>query len=369
MLLRKLVAVRKVDAELPGEVKSALVDSLYTPFASLVVGAVSGGVIGMMVWYRAEDPVLAVCSVSIFLVGVVRVLCALAYRRRTRPDTAGGVRRWERIYEIGAWTYSGMLGLLCFLSVLRSTDGALHLVVATTTAGYAAGITGRNAGRPFIAIGQLTFAALPLSIALLLYGDSFHFGLGLVLLLFVYGMTDITLGIREIIVQALVSTRENAALASRYGEQANRFDAALNNMSHGLCMFDKGNRLLVWNERFLELSGLPRSSVTPGASVRELVRASVRRGNHPGARGSQVLFEMHKGLTGSFTGQMLAPLGDGRTIALSRRMMADWGVGRYFRGGHRTREGPGAHRVHGPFRRTYGAAEPNQFPRAFAGSD
>jgi len=29
-----------------------------------------------------------------------------------------------------------------------------------------------------------------------------------------------------------------------------RFDAALANMSHGLCMFDSEHRLIVWNRRF-----------------------------------------------------------------------------------------------------------------------
>ena len=48
-------------------------------------------------------------------------------------------------------------------------------------------------------------------------------------------------------------TRKEATLAARFEEQANRFDIALNNMSHGLCMLDQQDRLQVWNERFLEL--------------------------------------------------------------------------------------------------------------------
>ena len=34
-----------------------------------------------------------------------------------------------------------------------------------------------------------------------------------------------------------------------------RFEGALNNMTQGLCMFDARNRLVVWNERFAEMSG------------------------------------------------------------------------------------------------------------------
>ena len=35
-----------------------------------------------------------------------------------------------------------------------------------------------------------------------------------------------------------------------------RFDAALNNMSHGLCMFDGDRRLIVCNKRYAEMYGL-----------------------------------------------------------------------------------------------------------------
>jgi len=31
-----------------------------------------------------------------------------------------------------------------------------------------------------------------------------------------------------------------------------KLDAALNNMSHGLCMFGPDNRLLLWNERYVK---------------------------------------------------------------------------------------------------------------------
>jgi PAS domain-containing protein len=32
-----------------------------------------------------------------------------------------------------------------------------------------------------------------------------------------------------------------------------KLDAALNNMSHGLCMFGPDNRLLLWNDRYVKM--------------------------------------------------------------------------------------------------------------------
>jgi PAS domain-containing protein len=43
---------------------------------------------------------------------------------------------------------------------------------------------------------------------------------------------------------------------------ANRFDAALNNMPHGLCMFDSDGSIVVSNQRLLHLMGLPAICAT-----------------------------------------------------------------------------------------------------------
>ena len=50
-----------------------------------------------------------------------------------------------------------------------------------------------------------------------------------------------------------------------------RFDAALNNMSHGLAMFDSDARLVVCNERFREMFRLSLEDVRPGRSLRDLL--------------------------------------------------------------------------------------------------
>ena len=39
-------------------------------------------------------------------------------------------------------------------------------------------------------------------------------------------------------------------------DQNRLFDAALNNMAQGVCMFDKDSRLVVSNERYLTMYGL-----------------------------------------------------------------------------------------------------------------
>ncbi|WP_284944659.1 putative bifunctional diguanylate cyclase/phosphodiesterase [Acidisoma cladoniae] len=77
---------------------------------------------------------------------------------------------------------------------------------------------------------------------------------------------------------------QNAALRNRDEAlriQNARFNAALNNMSHGLLMADKHDRLIVSNTRFLEMFGLRGEETEPGASLETVFRLMVERKVQP----------------------------------------------------------------------------------------
>ena len=325
MLIRKLLQTRKADAELPKEIRAALIELLFAPIASLILGAVACSIVGAAVALRVGDQWIMANSVAILAVGMLRVISALFYKRYKEADKLAATRIWEHVYEYGAWGFSALLGLLCWMAITRTADASLQMAVTTTTAGYAAAISGRNAGRPFIAVGQLTLCTLPMAVALLFYPDWVHTAMGLVVLMFVYGMIDITMSIRDIIIQALTMTRKEAALAARFEQQANRFDIALNNMSHGLCMLDEQNRLQVWNDRFLELLHLKDMPVRVGMPATYLLRHSIRAGNHRTKSIKKVFADLAQGLAQNrFDQVQTSPDGD-RTIAVSRRMMSGGG--------------------------------------------
>jgi diguanylate cyclase (GGDEF)-like protein len=325
MLIRKLLQTRKTDAELPKEIRAALIESLFAPIASLIVGAVACSIVGATVAFRVGDAWIMANSIAILAVGMLRVVSAVLYRRSKEADRLVATKVWERVYEYGAWGFSALLGLLCWLTITHTVDASLQMAVTTTSAGYAAAISGRNAGRPFIAVGQLALCTLPMAIALLAYPDWVHKALGFVVLIFIYGMIDITLSIRDIIIQALTMTRKEAALAARFEQQANRFDIALNNMSHGLCMLDEQNRLQVWNDGFLEMLHLKNAPVRVDMPAAQLIRHSIRAGNHKTRSVKKVFNDLARGLRKNrFDQVQTSPDGD-RTIAVSRRMMAGGG--------------------------------------------
>jgi diguanylate cyclase (GGDEF)-like protein len=59
-----------------------------------------------------------------------------------------------------------------------------------------------------------------------------------------------------------------------------RLDAALDNMSQGLCLYDTHNQLSVVNRRFCEIFNLPPERIQPGMSFRDVLELSMAAGNH-----------------------------------------------------------------------------------------
>jgi PAS domain S-box-containing protein len=73
-------------------------------------------------------------------------------------------------------------------------------------------------------------------------------------------------------------------------------DAALNNMLQGLCMFDKDTRLVLCNDRFVQMYGLSRETVKPGITFLDLLRHREEIGSL--AEDPEQLYANVLGLTG-----------------------------------------------------------------------
>jgi diguanylate cyclase (GGDEF)-like protein len=108
-------------------------------------------------------------------------------------------------------------------------------------------------------------------------------------------------------------------------EQHRRFDAALANMSQGLCMFDADGRLIVRNERFLELCHVTPANVPLGISHRDLLAQLVRLAIYAGididSEISNTVASLHAGEVQS----TYRHLADGRTLLVVRRPMSGGG--------------------------------------------
>lgn len=112
--------------------------------------------------------------------------------------------------------------------------------------------------------------------------------------------------------------RENAlrTLSDELTRQNVLFDAALNNMIQGLCMFDSNQRLIVVNKRYLELYDFSPQVVKPGITLREIMEYSVALGNYSPADGERALAERPSQAAKREQDVTLQRLRDGRVIAV-----------------------------------------------------
>jgi PAS domain-containing protein len=108
-------------------------------------------------------------------------------------------------------------------------------------------------------------------------------------------------------------------------DQNKRLDAALNNMSQGLVMFDSAARLVVYNKRYLDMFGLSPERIKPGCAIRDLLAQRVASGSFSAedvdAYRADLLVAVAQGKTFS----KITHLQDGRTISVANQPTGDGG--------------------------------------------
>jgi diguanylate cyclase (GGDEF)-like protein len=132
-----------------------------------------------------------------------------------------------------------------------------------------------------------------------------------------------------------VADHEDITAQVRYQEALREqnllFDAALENMPHGLCAYDANLHVIVRNRRYLDIYGLQTDDVRPGSPALDMFQGSVARGVHlPGVTADELLADFKRRLASEEDASYHRRLADGRVIAVRHRPMANGGwVGTY----------------------------------------
>ena len=103
-----------------------------------------------------------------------------------------------------------------------------------------------------------------------------------------------------------------------------RMRVALNNMSQGLCMFDRNERLVVCNQRYMEMYKLDADIAKPGCALSSLLEYRIANGNFsrdPHEYRRELVAAMAHGTTTTTE----VKSADGRAILVINRPMADGG--------------------------------------------
>jgi diguanylate cyclase (GGDEF)-like protein len=104
-----------------------------------------------------------------------------------------------------------------------------------------------------------------------------------------------------------------------------QFDTAINNMSQGLCFFDADHRLIVCNERYIDMYDLPPGGVGPGTKLSEIVDMRFEAGSFPAMTRDEYLQWRSNVAISDEPSDSIVELRNGRTFLIRHRPMPDRG--------------------------------------------
>jgi diguanylate cyclase (GGDEF)-like protein/PAS domain S-box-containing protein len=274
------------------------------------------GLVASLATARANDPLLGLLTAAACIaVAFVAIELKAGCPESVLLDPAAARRAERRIARLSVAS-SGFVGALCARGLLASNDAFVHLMLFSV--GIAATISVmRNHSRPRIVYAQLAALSLPSSAALAVLGSTYW-----LLMAGSWILTYLTVQTTKSLYRGV---RDNLLKDEQLQRQSIRFEAALDNMAQGLCMFDAQARVVVANRRYLEIYGFSADAVHAGTSLRDLLAHSIEVGNHRG----ESLDDLVDGFTRKFAAgepeSFHNALTNGRTIAVSYEPMAGGG--------------------------------------------
>jgi signal transduction histidine kinase/ActR/RegA family two-component response regulator len=104
-----------------------------------------------------------------------------------------------------------------------------------------------------------------------------------------------------------------------------QFDVAINNISQGLCFFDGAERLIICNNRHIEMYGLDPASVVPGMTVGEIIDLRNQVGSSPAMSQEEYHAWRNEVAVTDKPADTIVKLKNGQVIQIHHRSMPDGG--------------------------------------------
>jgi PAS domain S-box-containing protein len=140
--------------------------------------------------------------------------------------------------------------------------------------------------------------------------------------------TSLAIAVASVAVAILGMSLISAFADRRIDDKGRLLDLALNNMTQGVVMFDRAGRLVVRNDRYLEIYGLPADQVTPGTKLIDIINLRSKSGNLV-RDARQYCAELMEIMSTGKAVSFVSELPDGRSIAVVNRAIpgGDYWIG------------------------------------------
>ncbi|SIR01009.1 diguanylate cyclase/phosphodiesterase [Rhizobium sp. RU20A] len=311
--------IRPRHKPLPKGVYHSFVRSLYENRATLLIGMISHAVTFLLVYTRVNDPFFLIATFAVIAIFLVRMVDMRGF---DRIDLSGAddvtLRLWEDRYLLGGLCVTMTCGVACAYAVVVTHDAFAELACISVTVASMISIVGRNYGSSR-AVAILTAGACgPIFFGLLSLGDFYMSVLAALMIPLVITTWQMAKGVREFLYRNVIAATEIATIADR-------FDTALNNMTHGLFMLDAQGRVLVANRRATDLLNLDWTAGLKDSHLEVVLKYGMRHSFLDGDQVRQVLRQLAPLLEGLET-RTLVPFPDDFYLEFSASRRPDGGT-------------------------------------------
>ncbi|ENN87444.1 diguanylate cyclase/phosphodiesterase with PAS/PAC sensor [Rhizobium freirei PRF 81] len=231
----------------PTDVYLSFVSSLFGNRKTLFTGVAVHILTYVVVFMSTRASIYLVLCLAFAAVFVLRMYSFRLFDAADKHNfTRADIASWETRYVIGAAATASILGVGSGYAILIVQDPLAEFICIAVTMASMVSIVGRNYGSQKAIDLQTLACCLPIIIACLMSEQLYKAIVSIMLVPFGLTTRAMANGVREFLYKNVIASREISQIADR-------FDTALNNMTHGLFMLDAHNRILVVNRKACEL--------------------------------------------------------------------------------------------------------------------
>jgi diguanylate cyclase (GGDEF)-like protein len=268
---RELRVATKRNNDLDVDVYIPFVETLFRDGLTLTLGFVSQTLLVLLCYWKTDNPVYLYVAAAFIIVAALRLTNVRKYRNAPRPRDRAEAQARENDYIIYGSLHGLMLGTFCFVGIFAARDPFAEIAAIAVTLASATAISGRNYGSPRMVMIFIATMTWPISLGLILRGDPYHVALGLMSIPFFFAIKRFADLVRGVLFQALSEEKKANGLAQR-------FNRALNTMSHGLVMIGPSGHVVVANAEAAQLMGLPSGDALLGRTMHAMLMRGVAGG-------------------------------------------------------------------------------------------
>ncbi|MER8825001.1 EAL domain-containing protein [Mesorhizobium sp. M0938] len=257
--------------EIPVDVYIPFVETLFRDVLTLAIGFSAQTLLVVLVYWKTRDPTYLAVAAGLLIVAFLRLRNMRKYRRAPPPKNWEEARRRENDYILYGSMHGFMLGAFCFAGIYLAHDNYAEIAAVCVTLASATAIAGRNYGSPRMVMIFIMTMTWSISLGFILRGDVYHVILGLMSAPFLFAIKRFADVVREVLFAALSEEKKANRIAQR-------FNRALNTMSHGLVMLGPDGRVAVANAEAAHLMSLKSPDVLLGRSIHGLLMRGVAGG-------------------------------------------------------------------------------------------